>query len=114
MFHSKLSLLLLALIIVLALTAFSSFPATTVYHPYQTNPVMANADGSGGLLGVVDPAHDYRVVSYNWTPWTASNAWAYIEYQPGHYGYAPVQIGYSVVATVKYNVGVICCGSIPY
>lgn len=112
MFHSKLGRVLILLVVLLALTAFDSFPSTTVYHPYQTQAVMSNADGSGVQLGTVDASRDYRVVSYNWNPW-ATSQWAYIEYQPGAYGYAPVQIGHSVVATVKYNVLVICCGSIP-
>lgn len=109
MFHSKLSGLVLML---LMLIVFVSLPSSTVYHPYQTQVVMSNADGSGVQLGTVDAAHDYRVVSYNWNPWATSN-WAYIEYRPGSYGYAPVQQGYTVVATVKYNVLVICCGSLP-
>lgn len=109
---SKLSKILLMLVVFMILTGFVGLPATTVYSPYQANPVMSNADGSGMQVATVYPGSEYRVVAYNWNPWASAN-YAYIEYAPGHYGYAPVQLDYSVVATVKYNVLVICCGSIP-
>lgn len=108
---SRFSFILMMVVLLLALTAFS-VPTTTVYQAHQANPVMSNADGSGMQLATVYPTHEYRVVAYNWNPFATAN-YASIEFAPGQYGYAPVQLGYNVVATVKYNVGVICCGSIP-
>lgn len=109
---SKLSRFSLILVTIFVLTAAIGLPSNTVYQAHQLNPVMSNADGSGVQLGVADPARTYRVIAYNWNPW-ATSQWAYIEYTSGQYGYAPVQQGYTVVATVKYNVLVICCGSLP-
>lgn len=109
----KLVVLVVSVLVIGTLTAFMAPPSNIVYHPFDTVEVRANADGTGNVLGHAYSTAEYRVVEYNWTPATSSNSWALIEFKSGKKGYAPVQIGYTVYGTVKYNVGVICCGSLP-
>lgn len=101
-------LLIVVLFVLITSVAAASMPPSDIrYSAHEPVQVREFADGTGAVLAEIPAGVEYPVIVYNWSPATASNAWACIEYAVNRpCAYAPVQINGRIYATVKYHVGV--------
>lgn len=112
---SSKTIIAIVAILIIAIIGAAASPARaamqtpgTVYAPHTALAVRAAPSLDAAPLATLTASVEYPVAEYNWTPATAQNAWACIEYEQGKpCGYAPVQIGYIIYASVKFNLGVI-------
>lgn len=102
-----LAVLILCFVAVVQLGRAAFLPQNTVYKPHGNVEVRTAPSFNDPAILVLDPNREYPVVSYNWTPQTASNSWACIRYLSyKECGWVPVQIDYWIYGDVRYNVGV--------
>lgn len=113
--RKKIGIMVLVLVLLIAALLATQFAQAatlpnSLYVPHTTVQVRsAPSVTAPALQTLYAAAPPYASTEYPVLDWTFSpgDQWVYIEYAAGQYGFAPVQIGYTVYGSVKFNLGVI-------
>lgn len=102
-------LLLVLIALVIATTAHAAGePIERLwYTPFEDVAIRAKPSLSAKVLSTAPENTEYTVLSYPWSPATAENSWAKVQYRPGRAGYVPVQIGDHIYGQVVFELGII-------